>query len=939
MSKNLTRKGLALATALSFGLTGLSALPASAAAGDVTIAPNTGTGYTVFATDSFTLKTSIGGGVAATNLAYRISNPDQEILKINVGDLVADGDIVAIGYSSTGAEVAVTDISVDVSVDASSSAEFDFETLGITDLVLSSIDTAAATGNTLNVQVLEATSNDVLEYGDGGASVKVQAWVETQASADYSTVDAAFASAQETVSFIDPSTVSVVAKVERVVGTGLEFGSGDNTLALATSMNSSGDDFLTGSLQFSTAVNLDQVDLAKWKYAVDSSLDSDDVATAAIDLRASGEAWGTNHNFELLTPAGYTATNKAAFGKLLFRGEVTGDNIAVGETYKVSFRHLSDTAPFNDFNSAAFEIVDNTAGATANNITGLVTSSVDAAQTSVTDTGIDARAGVSALTYKTQVRTSADASLAAANVPVAAIVTAGTYFPTGESITVTGTTDKISKASGAVITTGLTNADGNWSVTVSSTTAKASQSYVVEFYVLDSDGIWQNTRTAADAASDYTTTYATAAPTTFAADSSVLSGASATVGFTVKDQFGQAISTTAGGTALNVELKAPDKTKLEKFAPVTAGAASFTFTNYLAAGLSDVITAKVYTGTSTTPTYVSGMSVSVSLYNTNAVAAVNVASEVTGVVVTYDDFITGASSSTNVAPDDNSFTYTGTVVDANGAGVPGAPVTISGKGFQFAKTGTTTYYVDSITIAASEAGTFSVTGYTHVASATGNVITATSGAKSGSTKIKSAIPATLSTKNLAFSWAAPVNPVSNTTYAVTATAADKWGNPLVGATVVFSGYAAAQFNGAATATKTTDKNGKATAYLRTLKDVDGLAAIGAELTATAQNAYTANEGLAAVYTDVTTTKWDESTWSSTVEKTLNFFAKKPTASITKAATSKVVVKNASGATIKVVRGSKSVTKVATSNSYSVSLKGGTGTVKVYVNGALVASKK
>jgi hypothetical protein len=44
------------------------------------------------------------------------------------------------------------------------------------------------------------------------------------------------------------------------------------------------------------------------------------------------------------------------------------------------------------------------------------------------------------------------------------------------------------------------------------------------------------------------------------------------------------------------------------------------------------------------------------------------------------------------------------------------------------------------------------------------------------------------------------------------------------------------------------------------------------------------------------------------------------------------VKNALGATIKVVRGSKSATKVATSNSQKVTVKGGTGAVKVYVNG-------
>lgn len=52
----------------------------------------------------------------------------------------------------------------------------------------------------------------------------------------------------------------------------------------------------------------------------------------------------------------------------------------------------------------------------------------------------------------------------------------------------------------------------------------------------------------------------------------------------------------------------------------------------------------------------------------------------------------------------------------------------------------------------------------------------------------------------------------------------------------------------------------------------------------------------------------------------------------------VTVKNASGLTIKVVRGSKSTTKVATSNTQKVTLKSGTGKVNVYVNDIKVASK-
>jgi len=56
----------------------------------------------------------------------------------------------------------------------------------------------------------------------------------------------------------------------------------------------------------------------------------------------------------------------------------------------------------------------------------------------------------------------------------------------------------------------------------------------------------------------------------------------------------------------------------------------------------------------------------------------------------------------------------------------------------------------------------------------------------------------------------------------------------------------------------------------------------------------------------------------------------------------VVVKNAEGLTVKVVSGSKSTTKTATSDSYKLSLSkltSGSKTVKVYVNDILVASKK
>jgi hypothetical protein len=125
--------------------------------------------------------------------------------------------------------------------------------------------------------------------------------------------------------------------------------------------------------------------------------------------------------------------------------------------------------------------------------------------------------------------------------------------------------------------------------------------------------------------------------------------------------------------------------------------------------------------------------------------------------------------------------------------------------------------------------------------------------------------------NLKFSWSVPANPVFNTTYAVTATVKDVWGNPVSGAPITFTGLAAAQFNGSGTAQRNTSADGTSIVYLRSLKDVDGLAAVGAQLTAAPAAGVTTITGLATVITtDVANTSWDERTWSDTLEQTITF---------------------------------------------------------------------
>jgi 5-hydroxyisourate hydrolase-like protein (transthyretin family) len=928
----------------------------------------------VFSTDKFSLDSSvistIDSATADDLLSYKIDNPDQVTLLLDfntvtdaatidiygikadgttVTNLIGDGadeDIVT--NVATGGGGQSDNITLSDTKDTTGRIRVDFKTAGIVSLVISDMNTFYSEAQSLEISPLEAGTTGLLtnegavdgyDYGDGNASVTVQAWLENSAA---TVVDANFASAVETVTFVDPASVSVISEIVRARATGVGVNATDNSTAVTNHLNAAGDKFLTANLRFSrTDINLNQVDLTKWNYGVTSSETTDNITVTsnAITLRPASTAWAVaSMDLEVITPAGFSAANYNAYGSLLIRGAVTGDALAANKTYQMIFRHGSDTAPFNDFISPAFTTVTNSVAATAVAVTSAVTSTTDA----TTGATPSLRAGTKAFTYRAQAKTTGGAAdVKTANIPMVAVVTAGAFVPTGESISVSGSSRAITRANQSVTVAGLTNADGRFDVTVTSTTAAALQSYTVTFYIADGGNAGQFVVDGAPR----TATYATATATTVTATPAIAASTDVTVKVAVTDQFGTAIST-RGTAALNVELKAPTKTNLEQFAAVVNGEATFTFKNYLKTGESDILTARVYTGTSTSPTYVGSLSTNVSLFAPAPVAAINVAPEVTGVVVQYADFITGKTSTAKPGPTDASKTvYTGTVVNANGAGIPGAAVTIAGKGFQF-KSGTD-FSIDSVTLTTDAAGTFTVDMWTTVASAAGNKLTVTSGDKSASTLVKSAIPTTLSTRNLSFTWNLPTSLAMNTTYAVTAKVTDKWGNGVSGASVKFSGFGAAQFNGAADATRTTDRTGSVTAFLRSLKDVDGPSAIGAELLGTGLTFETnPAEGLAAVYTDATTTAWDESKWSSTIEAQVNFLK-------TAAAAAKVNVGSFNGKLVVYANGHNGKriswkvggrwgSAVATSNTARFDRptprRGVTVTVEIYVDGKLELTK-
>jgi hypothetical protein len=186
---------------------------------------------------------------------------------------------------------------------------------------------------------------------------------------------------------------------------------------------------------------------------------------------------------------------------------------------------------------------------------------------------------------------------------------------------------------------------------------------------------------------------------------------------------------------------------------------------------------------------------------------------------------------------------------------------------------------------------------------------------------------------------------------------DKWGNPVKTATdavatpdaygVTFQGFGSLQVNSLDTEVyKNFDKTGKVTVFIRSVKDIAGPGSLSATLgnaSFTGGAATVLQIGtLTASTTDSTATAWDETSFSDVLSADVHILEGKPTATFTAAKKAvSVVVKKAEGQTVTVVSGTKSVTKVATSDSFKVSLTkltAGKKTVKVYVNDVLVASK-
>jgi len=921
MTKNTTRKGLAFGAGLALGLTSLVAMPAQAAAGDISLSPTAGSNYAVFASDAFSIDADTSAlvpGPVSANLSYRIENPDQHPLLIQLtptADTASD-DIDINTYSSLGAAVLTASYDIrDTNGSIVGSTGFfvvDFAAADETTLVISDIEgsgieekikiTVLNDGIGTDGALIDSAADALarLGYGNGDASITIQAYAETGiTAADRYTVEAAYASDVEAINWYDAKGVSAIPRIERF----------ETTTGVVVNDDTGATTTLGATIQFGKTLNLEQVTMDDYdfelvvkdpdasikstvtefyygsvgesKYLSDFSVrpsetaDRDDVNKLYFAFTGNDTALPNTHN----TVNGTKELSSVGSTQTTFTMEAES-------SYSFSInRLLEDGSTLTNWVTSP-EFALPSKSVTAVGIEASVTTEDVSSSTGVADTAFTVEAGTKSVTYTAQLSDNVAAgdgtAVDEASVPVLVSVKSATYLDADGSYVVSGTPSSISALDQTVFTTGFTDADGKFSVTVTSATAAAGESYVVTYHLLRS-ATWTD-------ATAYTVTYATASPETFEADSSVLGGDTVVASFSVADAFG-AGTNVSGTKDLSVLLTGSNTDDLEEFVAVAAdGTATVSFSNYLTQGQSDLLTATLVTGTLATNTTVLGP-ITLTLYNTADVSAVTVPASYTG-AITHADFVVGKVSATNPAPGGATAQIVGTAVDANGSGIPGAAVTIAADGMQFKKSGSAVYAVDTLTVVADAAGVFTVDVWTHmVTGSTGAAVTITTAEVSTSTLIKSYLPQAMTGDNLVFALDIPETIVQNITYAMKVTLHDKWGNPVEtdggdGAVEVVGVGSVLVNNVDGGVSKDFDENGELTVFIRSIKDIPGPGSIEATLqsdgtySAWTGSVVTTTETLVVTETavDDETTVWLETAFANDISEDVDVLVTAPTAS-------------------------------------------------------------
>lgn len=675
---------------------------------------------------------------------------------------------------------------------------------------------------------------------------------------------------------------------------------------------------VTSAAAASTAYVTSNVNLSQLAWADAASLGTmtfdEDTTTAGTFAPAAGAEVATTVAYDSVNNrlSSTSANSAAAFAagdkvKARFWFDTTGDSKPDWQTAIRAGTGIGETATATYTATVATQTISAVGTAT-------VTAS---AATTQSTTNAKVLTGTTTITVKSKVTAVAGASKSGVAVKFVFAETGNSTLAAAGSVT-SGTTVLQNTNAGVTQTkdvTATTDADGNATVTFTLAGLVATNAFIV---TPSSQGLTTTgtTITVEDETIGSIVNIDAIGGNTAVEEIVVPVGANFDLKFAVKNQFGKALN----GSAYNVSLTDGTSTV---YGSVVNGVATVNFPKFAAATTVDLtaqgkkngvnagssITVEVTVGTASVPASLtfagSGNGVG-SESDFGATTAMGLNTEAAFVAADTRKGDTAADITANT------FTTVGGIVTTSTGAAALTTVTLSGAGLDFIADGV--YAKDSITVTTSETGAYDVQVLSNKAGS--KTLTIKSGTVTKTQVIKFAEAADTAGKSLTITSSATIVAPGRTV---------KFAGKLVDA----FGNGVAVTNAAGTKTFTVTYDGPGFVQtMPTSTGADGSFTVSVLLGSADSGPAT----LTATYDgDASGTTYA----AVTAEKQILVGVK---ATITKASTSKVTVKNAFGATIKVVRGSKVTTKTATSDSYKLSLKGGSGTVKVYVNGIKVASK-
>ena len=511
MSKNLTRKGLALGAIVALGSSVIAGTPALAA-NELTVAPSAGTSYNTLVTEGLTLETSYAPGVsplAASQLNYQI--------KTTTGVVVtAKAASTAAGLTGLQSVVLTAD-AVDTAayigyVEGTSSVATDRNFLAVQ---LSGVTATSDSKDVVVTAFVDANNDGKLTAGEWNTS--------------------------KTISFKKYSTVGTTVALT-------DLATGDTTA--------------TGSVQFAD-INNEQLDASLVKLHF-----SDAATTPAAHAGVGGAAAFAglagvlaSSKFSVTTgvlvTAGFTSTTKVGLV-----AKFAGTEVGTAVTKTASARTISDFA-------ATVDVTDNglASGVVRTNSSFSVTALIkDVATTPAAKSGVAVKATVTS------------------SVTGAWSTTAGSE----QTVTVNGTKYATKAALEAAEFAVTSNADGKATVTIVPANFAAGATFTVTFSA-------QNYSHAVTAT--LTDAVYTAAEVQGAAGSyrKIAKNGSATVSYTVKDQFGVASTRTNE----RLVVSATNAAVLTQYIAVSAGKASFSVAQTTDSAADVVVTSALQISTDT----------------------------------------------------------------------------------------------------------------------------------------------------------------------------------------------------------------------------------------------------------------------------------------------------------------------------------------------------